>query len=1480
MKLIKLNKKNKTIFLLCLFLSTMILSGIMGQFTVINDSSTNLTEDDGFNDEFSNNNIPLLSAYSNYEWWNDTWEYRIPVNVSANGAVQNNAPVELLVNFTQFFLNGSVINPELNASTIRVVEYASITDYTVIPCQFDPWSDFNKYINAIGDVIWIMNGTTAASATRTYFIYFENGTDPAILDPGYDIIRVWHEGFEHDVTLQPFQPGGQDFTDPWGEDDNITIVARGFRSLRIYGNNWKRQILSTPIPRTSNLRMTAKIRCEDIGILSAALTEITGVGPSRTNSWPSPGYNVHGNQIWDNSTYRDIYPIDQWNHYTFFIGTDSTSTPIEEIMYFHDDDSPSPDGNGENNYWDDISIWAKPVLTVPDHIIQTSIGEIEPVSYSLKITCADIDGFRIPNAHVYISNSSKSYLDQDDLTNSDGDVLFVNVSRTDMYDIIVNFTMQGVSVPLTETVATLDNYKPLDLHSEIIITLELWTINFNITDIDGNPVKYGFITLENNTDIVGNATLNQNGETQIIWGNQSSYNYSVYFDYGAMSDEATYYEEHLKIFNGTISRLNANNPTYVQNFIAVSDPAVIRLDVGEDLLVTYEWIPSNYQRIYSYNLSFVNMTNYIKQLYIKDENDTIIESFEDLSGVYSYVNYSVQGNNTNLGKILVELLKAGAKNESPYNGTFYITYVKSTKLNIIANISTIHFNACDEYQGELENAIIEIYNATAGSDVSVANITVQEGGTARFIHFIYGDIYNQGNYSMKLWFAGSYRQINKTYYDFASPPGDPWTPPNEGLNFTLLSESWNTTVAHVNIQDWKTFISLTSAPLSNVYWRDNIVVKVIFQANISGTVTPTDADSIKFAVVDSELTELTEYTKLDREFTANYNLTFDTSILSAGNTYFVKIIGSKSGYLNPNPLIVIFALNEILTDMQIYNYSSGLEYDTNEITEYWGENLNITVKFYETSIPTNLIGEASVSYKWTFEPASVDIEQDPIKLDGYYTLFFNTSKAQTTGKYLIEFTAQKGNFSTTIKNFFINIIKRPTTVNHKAQIDRIYKEIYVEDPYNFTFTFRDNLTGEILTDLDSHYYLWERYDELGTVIDSGSGFLNETGAGDYTLDFNTENRTVGDYLLFVTLDKDNYDYATALISLSINLREITRDLVGVEGSQINSIQGDIITIKLKLTDPTRNNTNLTGAIVNLTIGDAIYTFTDDDGDGVYEYDFTTSEINAFIIAQTLTGKIKYWASNHINYTMDVTIVVGMPEIFPGMPLFYFILIMVIVIVGVGGIVGYRVVQQAKIPAFVKKTKSMSKAIKGGKSIPASIKAPTKQEYIIDSLKSLWDKLGLSIEDTLGIKGKKFEEIKKELPETEREYPEVEEEPPEPEKEYPEVKEEPPEPEKKYPEVEEEPPEPEREYPEPEKEPPEPEREPSELEREYPEVEEEPPEPEWEYPEVEEEPPEPEWEYPEVEEEPPEPEREPSEIEEEQPEIEKEYDENQEGGSEE
>ena len=114
--------------------------------------------------------------------------------------------------------------------------------------------------------------------------------------------------------------------------------------------------------------------------------------------------------------------------------------------------------------------------------------------------------------------------------------------------------------------------------------------------------------------------------------------------------------------------------------------------------------------------------------------------------------------------------------------------------------------------------------------------------------------------------------------------------------------------------------------------------------------------------------------------------------------------------------------------------------------------------------------------------------------------------------------------------------------------------------------------------------------------------------------------------------------------------------------------------------------------------------------------------------------------NFTEQKLQMTITVKMQEIFPGMPTFYFILITASVIGVVGSIVGYRVIQRARIPKHVKKIRKIKGAIKSKKKIAESISIPSKEEMIAKLFGDDWKELGLSINETLGIKDLKSKKL--------------------------------------------------------------------------------------------------------------------------------------------
>ena len=172
-----------------------------------------------------------IDVVNNFRWWNVTWTYRVPViidnyQVAEMGAVnRTNFPAEYRINFTTLFRDMGT-NRTLDENSIRVVEYAKNGsllefkpynyEYTNIanmdykikdnklqvyvpdiywndnpskkyenPSQFDSGMDYNAKTNAIGNVTWIVNGTTPSGGSRYYFIYFDAKENGRKSDPNY-----------------------------------------------------------------------------------------------------------------------------------------------------------------------------------------------------------------------------------------------------------------------------------------------------------------------------------------------------------------------------------------------------------------------------------------------------------------------------------------------------------------------------------------------------------------------------------------------------------------------------------------------------------------------------------------------------------------------------------------------------------------------------------------------------------------------------------------------------------------------------------------------------------------------------------------------------------------------------------------------------------------------------------------------------------------------------------------------------------------------------------------------------------------------------------------------------------------------------------------------------------------------------------------------------------------------------------------------
>ena len=436
---------------------------------------------------------------------------------------------------------------------------------------------------------------------------------------------------------------------------------------------------------------------------------------------------------------------------------------------------------------------------------------------------------------------------------------------------------------------------------------------------------------------------------------------------------------------------------------------------------------------------------------------------------------------------------------------------------------------------------------------------------------------------------------------------------------------------------------------------------------------------------------------------------------------------------------IAFKVLALTTDLTICN-SSSIEFPSYTISEYWNTTLGITL-YYTESVSTAPITNAYVTFSWFY--GSGQVLPDVPKGAGYYSFFFNTENASEVGAYTITFSATKQNYSNGVpaSSFIINVINRPTMLDTSENVLYISQKIYVQEAYNFTFEYIDFLTMNLIGSADEMSFVLQKLDAEGLPIPgiSISGTLIETINHRYVLDLNTETLAYGEYSIVVTLKKDNYEFRVSIVSLTINKRVFTEVLSISTLTEIDS--GGALQFQVTLTDPNNNSVPVIGATLYFTIQGTRHDITD-NGDGTYSLNIA-SIAEPFFLPEPYRGILTIEKANFTTIEISITVNVKMTEIFPGFPMFYFLMILGAIVAVAGSLVAYRTIQQARIPTFVKKARQMSKNIKGKKSISDSLLYPSKDEFIVKKLGDRWEMLGLSLDEILGLDAIK----KKKLPET-------------------------------------------------------------------------------------------------------------------------------------
>jgi len=546
---------------------------------------------------------------------------------------------------------------------------------------------------------------------------------------------------------------------------------------------------------------------------------------------------------------------------------------------------------------------------------------------------------------------------------------------------------------------------------------------------------------------------------------------------------------------------------------------------------------------------------------------------------------------------------------------------------------------------------------------------------------------------------------------------------------TLPFYQYLNTIVNVSTGNtYKSFLYVDSSGMSNVTLGGtlSIWVNYSFQKNVE-PLEPILGGTVKYDIKIGLTVINTGELYFSETGGGVYSKDIDTSGLIepggaywlAGEAYVMDIYASKPGHI-PNQTSVPFTLLEKTTSL-LPNISQA--------QVYWKDVLTLDVHYIDTfEDPDADIDGATVSYV-ALGVGGISGFLTPYGSGGLYQLELNSSSFPIYGDYILQLTASKQNYE--IKTIFIplTIFEINTRLNGTAALYEVY-DVFIGTSKVFSFEYTVEQSGIGLSNIDVKECAWEK--EIGkVVVDNGIVELNDLGNGYFELDFNTENLEIANYTLIITFSETNYVRREAIIFLSI----IPRDFEIGYSDIVSVVSGNALRFDISLTDPI-DTIPITNATVYLMVSGTRYNFTD-NGDGTYTVVVPDAVLpDAFFTTERLSTTLNIEKANYSDTSRTIFIDVKMTEIFPGFPMFYFLMIVIGVVAVVGSLVAYRAIQRAKIPTFVKRAREMRSDIKGKKTVSESLLYPSKEEFIVKKVGDKWEMLGLSLGDILGVERKK------------------------------------------------------------------------------------------------------------------------------------------------
>ncbi|MBD3200395.1 MAG: hypothetical protein GF316_10285, partial [Candidatus Lokiarchaeota archaeon] len=846
--------------------------------------------------------------------------------------------------------------------------------------------------------------------------------------------------------------------------------------------------------------------------------------------------------------------------------------------------------------------------------LSTSLSSEEVQSAKVTVTVKDTDGRPISNALVMLMNNSASPGDQivkSNYTETDGTYTFEGVDLGS-YNITVNYTISSEAGTYQETVYDSSKKQGGEIEFQGLfynttVYANLWTIDFEVDDYDGVDFDYGYINVsaEGSDSVLQKMNLDSNGGAKFVWlSSYDYYNYTVYYY------NPDYYQSATKLNASSIYKNDKTETYFVNQTNTSTFPGTYR--VVENIFMPGSTLGySGNNELVEVRLDCTNMQRNLSQIimnYYENGEDTPLteETTVYTSETEANLTYYPYEENDNIYGIQFEVY---GQNNTQSNGIISVNLTYTYYQQITVNMSKLSLRVFDSTgTEEVSGLTIRIQNNETSE--SIVNLTTDTTGygygsfTEEFSFWYLNGL----TYNISLWVITARQSFSVNTSDQAKPSLTYF------YNYSLNGAG--NVVFFLDLDYTKRIANFTNkiGP-STLTWGENMTFSAVYETSYDGGSSWRTDYNLNSSLTSAIWSIYTQSGKLITQKsmkrvdgigtnTGNYSIRINSSMFSAGSNgrnYLVYINGHKDFWNDPIPAFFGITILPISTSVKVYNYTDLSEYSSNQISETFGETLNISLR-YSTAEGNSFLTPESITYEWIYGGPTT-INQDPMNPD-YYTFSLNLSVVSYIGLYKIDINIQRENYSSIVDYaLYLNVLERSTLINGTDGLLHISKNFYALESRYIYFEYNDTETGR-LNNLDDRSYSWYRLAEDGSALNGpgneGTGVLNATANDLHFLDFDTELRAVGEYLIYVTLDKDNYESKNSIIDLEIQER--------LTNSEINGSTDDPYVREIFLGDAVNftisyNDTQLSSVITSLDNYNYSYTGPE-TGNGLLVYDAT------------------------------------------------------------------------------------------------------------------------------------------------------------------------------------------------------------------------------------------------------------------------------------